>query len=86
MSLWLAGAASHTLTSVLCASRFDNCSAVGVEAKHLDVKSGALSTNGKEDWLVQLLQHEKRQDDAGIFGASLRVTGRDTLLRPSVST
>jgi hypothetical protein len=57
-----------------------------VEAKHLDVKSGALSTNGKEDWLVQLLQREKRQDDAGIFGASLRVTGRDTLLRPSVST
>ena len=57
-----------------------------MEAKHLDVKSGALSTNGKEDWLVQLLQREKRQDNAGVICASLSVTGRDSKLRPSVST
>ncbi len=48
----------------------DNCSVSAVESKHLDVKSGAALTNGKEDWLIQLLLREKRSDDTRVMSSA----------------
>ena len=52
----------------------DNCSASAVESKHLDVKSGAALTNGKEDWLIQLLLREKCSDDTRVMSGALGQT------------
>ena len=52
----------------------DNCSASAVESKHLDVKSGAVRTNCKEDWLVQLLLREKHSDDTRVMSAACGVS------------
>ncbi len=52
----------------------DNCSGSAVESKHLDVKSGASLTNGKEDWLIQLLLREKHSDDTRVMSGALGQT------------
>jgi len=53
--------------------RMDNCLASAVESKHLDVKSGAVRTNNKEDWLVQLLLQEKHSDNTHVMSAACGV-------------
>lgn len=48
-----------------------------MESRYLDVKSGAGLTNGKQDWLIQLLLREKRRDDAKVLSSSVGGGGQD---------
>ena len=51
--------------------RWLNTSAEAIEAKHLDIKHAADKTNQKEDWRMQALVREKRQDDVASATARL---------------
>ncbi len=50
-----------------CDGRLDNCSASPLESRHLDVKSGSEHTNGKHNWLIQVLLREKQGDDCRVI-------------------
>jgi hypothetical protein len=51
--------------------RLDNCSASPLESRHLDVKSGSEHTNGKRNWLIQVLLREKRGDDCRVIAGAM---------------
>jgi hypothetical protein len=56
---------------VCCDGRLDNCSASPLESRHLDVKSGSEHTNGKRNWLIQVLLREKRGDDCRVIAGAM---------------